>query len=117
MDGEAAFKFVSPKTYVHAPGEVRFDMFEGEFTHEGDLCTFEVMVRRLGVKDRGLDALAEVIHDIDLKENRYDRDETDGIKALLTGLAASQADDHQRMQHGLHLMDNLYAYFQGERGS
>lgn len=44
IDPEATFKFVPAKGYVPEPGELRFDMFDAEFTHEGDRCTFEVLV-------------------------------------------------------------------------
>src|SRR5438067_701223 len=44
IDPEARFKFVSGKGYRAKEGELRFDMFEAEFTHEGDKCTFEVLL-------------------------------------------------------------------------
>jgi hypothetical protein len=117
VEKTAVFKFVEADNYTPDPGEIRFDMFEGEYTHEGDQCTFEVMIRRLGLQDRGVVVLAEVVHDIDLKDARYHRPETQGLEALLTGLAASQPDDDQRMTQGMQLMENLYAYFQRKRGS
>ena len=49
IDPEARFKFVPAKGYVPEPGELRFDMFEAEFTHEGDRCTFEVLLERAGL--------------------------------------------------------------------
>jgi hypothetical protein len=116
IDPSARFKFVDSDRYTPKPGEIRFDMFEGEYTHEGDRCTFEVMLKRLGLKERGLPALAEVIHDIDLKDNKYKRPETDGLNALLTGLAASQPDDAKRMEAGGRLLDSLYAYFKRIKG-
>lgn len=115
VDKNAIFKFVDSDTYTPRPGEIRFDMFQGEYTHEGDRCTFEVMVKRLGLKERGLAALAELIHDIDLKDSKYNRAETEGLNALLTGLAASQADDDKRMNQGMQLMESLYAYFQRQK--
>jgi hypothetical protein len=116
IDPSAVFKFVDSDNHTPKPGEIRFDMFEGEYTHEGDQCTFEVMIKRLGLKAQGLPALAEVIHDIDLKDNKYRRPETEGLNALLTGLAASQPDDGQRMEEGGRLLDSLYAYFQRRKG-
>ncbi len=113
----AVFKFVSDPQYVPKSNELRFDMFDGEFTHEGDRCTFEVMIQRLQLHDRALVSLAEVVHDIDLKEAKYGRAETDGLNALLTGLVASQPDDDQRMVEGFRLFENLYAYFQRHRGN
>jgi len=54
IDPEARFKFVPGHDYAPRPGEVRFDMFEGEFTHEGDRCTFEVLVAWLAIDDPAL---------------------------------------------------------------
>ncbi len=113
----AVFKFVSDPQYAPKSNELRFDMFDGEFTHEGDRCTFEVMIQRLQLHDRALVSLAEVVHDIDLKEAKYGRAETGGLNALLTGLVASQPDDDQRMAEGFRLFENLYAYFQRHKGN
>lgn len=86
-------------------------MFDGEFTHEGDKCSFEVMIEKLNLKDRALNLIAEMVHDIDLKDAKYGRIETDGVKALLTGLVEAHPDDDLRMKEGFALFENLYAYF------
>jgi hypothetical protein len=112
VNAEAVFKFVRGPQYVPTPGELRFDMFDGEYTHEGDRCTFEVMIQRFQLQDHALAPMAEVVHDMDLKDGKYDRSETHGFNALLTGLVASQSDDDQRMAEGFRLFENLYAYFQ-----
>ena len=59
--------------------------------------------------------MAEVVHDIDLKDDKYGRRETDGFNALLTGLVASQPGDEERMVQGFRLFENLYAYFQRQK--
>ncbi|MBC2744354.1 MAG: chromate resistance protein [Desulfosarcina sp.] len=117
VDNAAVFKFVDATPYAPAPDEFRFDMFDGEYTHEGDRCSFEVMIQRLQLQDRALVPLAEVVHDIDLKDTKYDRSETDGFNALLTGLVASRPNDDQRMAEGYRLFENLYAYFQRHKGA
>ena len=111
VDENTGFKFVSQSRYASKNGELRFDMFDGEFTHEGDKCTFEVMIERLNFHDRALNLMAEVIHDIDLKDTKFGRTETDGVRAILTGLVVAQPDDHLRMKEGFALFENLYAYF------
>ena len=116
IDSEAVFKFVRGLQYAPQPEEFRFDMFEGEFTHEGDRCTFEVMIQRWKLQDRALVPLAEIVHDIDLKDEKYGHSEAEGFNALLTGLVASHPDDDQRLEEGVRLFDNLYAYFQRVRG-
>jgi hypothetical protein len=116
LDAEATFKFVAPKGYSPQKGEVRFDMFDAEFTHEGDECTFEVLVRRFGLSRPGLAAVAEIIHDIDVKDGKFARPETNGVAALVAGLALRHRDDEQRLAVGGELFDSLLAYFERKKG-
>ena len=90
IDPGARFKFVPGTGYRPQPGELRFDMFEGEFTHRGDRCTFEVLLAHAGLDDPALGAIGEIIHDIDLKDGKYGREEAAGMRSLIAGIAASQ---------------------------
>jgi hypothetical protein len=116
IDPEAAFKFVPSKGYKPKPGELRFDMFQAEFTHEGDQCTFEVLVRRAGLKDPALKAIAEIVHDIDLKDGKFGRDEATGLAQVLAGLTLTHPKDADRLARGAELFDGLYEYFRKKRG-
>jgi hypothetical protein len=109
VDADAKLRFVDPDHYTHTEGEIRFDMFEGEFTHEGDLCTFEALLRHMKIKDPALDAIAEIVHDIDLKDEKYQRAETKGIAAMISGLVALHSSDEQRIDEGSRLLDAAYA--------
>jgi hypothetical protein len=109
IDPKAQFKFVPAKGYAPAPRELRFDMFDAEFTHEGDQCTFEVLLRRFGLGEPGLRHVAEIVHDIDLKDAKYGREEAAGIGQLVAGIAASHPDDEARLARGTALFDDLYA--------
>ncbi len=109
VDAGATLRFVDPDRYTHTGGEIRFDMFEGEFTHEGDLCTFEALLRHLKMKDAALDAIAEIVHDIDLKDDKYQRPETKGIAAMISGVVALHSSDEQRVEEGSRLLDAAYA--------
>src|SRR4029079_6367403 len=100
IDPEAAFKYVPAKGYVPEQGEIRFDMFDAEFTHEGDDCTFEVLVRRMSLDDPALRPVAEIVHDIDLKDEKFGRKEAAGVASLVAGIAASHADDEERRAAG-----------------
>jgi hypothetical protein len=115
VDAEARFEFVAPKGHRPQPGQIRFDMFEAEFTHEGDLCTFEVLCARLALNDPALRAIAEIVHDIDLKEAKFDRPETAGVARLVAGLARRVRDDTERITRGCDLFDDLYESFGGRR--
>lgn len=116
IDPQARFKFVPPKKYRPEAGEVRFDMFEAEFTHEGDHCSFETLLERFRLRDRALRAIAEIVHDIDCKDSRFDRDEVAGIAALIDGIVLAHEDDTIRLERGSVLLDGLYASFQKKRG-
>jgi hypothetical protein len=97
------------------PGELRFDMFEAEFTHEGDRCSFEVMLQRFGLRDAALGAIAELVHDIDLKDAKYEREETAGLAHLVLGLCMSERDDETRIARGGQFFDYFYDYFRRKR--
>jgi len=109
IDPEARFEFVPAKGHQPAKGELRFDMFEAEFTHEGELCTFEVLVQRFGLADPALRAIAEIVHDIDVKDAKYGREEAPGIGQLVAGIATAHPDDESRLARGAALFDDLYA--------
>ena len=115
IDPEAIFRFVPAKGHVPVPGELRFDMFRGEFTHEGDRCTFEVLIRRCGLQDAALAAIAEIVHDIDLKDGKFACNEAPGIARLLGGIAAAPGDDDNRLAKGAEIFDGLYEAFRQQR--
>ena len=113
IDSEARFRFVTGVRYRPETGELRFDMFEAEYTHEGDRCTFEVLIERFALRDPALEALAEIVHDIDFKDEKFGRAETAGVAAVLQGIAATTSDDSERLERGGALFDGLYATMGG----
>jgi hypothetical protein len=115
IDPKASFKFTGSRTYRPRAGEVRFDMFEAEYTHEGDRCTFEILLDRSGLRDRALRSIAEIVHDIDCKDGKFGREEAPGLAALLKGVTRAQADDGSRLEHGGVLFDQLYASLHSSR--
>lgn len=115
IDPKPTFKFVPAKGYVPKPAELRFDMFEAEFSHEGELCTFEVLCGRFGLEAPGLVALAELVHDIDVKDSKFARPETPGLAAQILGLCLLHRDDEVRLARGAELFDELLTYFARKR--
>ena len=116
IDAEARFKFVSEKDYEAKPGELRFDMFKGEVTHEGDMCSFEVLLARTGMDDPALRAIAEIVHDIDLKDGKFGREQTAGIAHVVAGICMSHDEDLARIERGSALLDDTYKLFHKKRG-
>jgi hypothetical protein len=115
IDPDAKFKFVPAKGYVPVPGELRFDMYDGEFTHEGDHCTFEVLTARAGLTDPALAAIGEIVHDIDLKDAKFARVEASGIASVIESIAAANKEDHRRLERGAAVLDDLYELFRRKR--
>jgi hypothetical protein len=115
IDRKARFKFVTTPRYAPRRGERRFDMFQAEHTHRGDRCTFEVLLLDFDLTSEALRAIAEIVHDIDLKDGRYDRPETDGIAQLLQGLTIAEPDDAKRLRAGAQIFDSLFAQFSSAR--
>ena len=110
IDPDARFKFVDPAGYVPEPGELRFDMFDGEYTHEGPRCTFETLLARFDLADDpALAALGEIVHDVDCKDALFERAEAAGLAAFIQGLAATTDDDALRLERGSVMFDALYA--------
>ncbi len=112
IDAEATWKFVDPTGYSPMEGELRFDMFGGEFTHQGERCTFEVLLDRFGLTGNpALRAISEVVHDVDLKEDRFSRKEAAGVASLIHGIASSSDDDLERIRRGGEIFESLYGHF------
>jgi hypothetical protein len=104
-----------PRFYFVAEGEtveggIPFDMFGAEFTHRGEDCTFETLVKRFGLSgDPALVELAEVVHDIDLKDDKFNRLEAAGLDAVVSGLAELLKDDRKLLRQAGAVFDGLYA--------
>ena len=111
IDKAARFKFVASKGYRPRPGELRFDMYDAEFTHVGGDCTFQTLVRRFNLRDKALSAIGEIVHDIDFKDDQFGRAETAGAAAMVRAIAESTRDDLKRIERGSILFDDLYAFF------
>ena len=114
IDRDATFAFAAaPDRY---PDAVPFDMYQaGGFKHDGDLCTFEVLQDRFGVRDAAAKRLAEVVHDIDLKEDRYSSPHTATVAGLVEGLRASIPDDAKLLEQGIVMFEALYQSFQNTK--
>ncbi len=111
LKAKAAFAFAREPEKIK--GGIPFDYLAAEFGHQGEDCTFETVLKRFGLKDRALQAAAEIVHDADLKDAKFGRDEAKGVDAVIKGLAAGISDDHALLEEGLLMFDALYASFGG----
>ena len=87
---------------------VPFDVLGADFGHHGEDCTFETVIKRFGVKDRRVKLIAEIVHEADLHDGKFTRDESTGLDLAIAGLAASIADDDELLERGMAIFDGLY---------
>ncbi|MBI2161760.1 MAG: chromate resistance protein [Candidatus Rokubacteria bacterium] len=107
VDPAAELLFAQPAEF---PADaIPFDALGAEFGHQGEDCTFETLVKRCGLRDGRLAELAEIVHEVDLRDQKYRRDEARGIDLAIRGLLAALKDDQEVLAHGLTLFDGLYA--------
>jgi hypothetical protein len=108
--------FVNPQASIRYSNranqdEVAFDMNQGEFGHRGNLCTFETMKLAFGLESPGLQAIAEIVHEIDLHDDRYAWPEIAGIETLLSGWSMASLSDVELESKGVSLFEGLYSAF------
>lgn len=96
---------------VSEAGEVGFDMPGARFNHVGNLCTFEVMLAAFSLDAPGLRPLAEIVHDLDLRDGRYARPEAAGLEAVLSGWRHLPLTDNELEARGVALFEGLYRSF------
>jgi len=108
VDPGAAFVFVADAAAA-PPGSVRIDMFGGEFTHDGNRCTYEVLLDHFGITDAALRIIGQMVHDIDLHDDAFARPETAGFAAMIDGILSTVAADEDRLREGAVLLDRFAA--------
>jgi hypothetical protein len=111
IDREARFRFLLPgETPDQDQDELPFDMAVGDFTHQGELITFEVLLRDFALNDPVLARMSELIRDIDIREEALP-DDAALLKTMLDGLVAAQPDDHQLLERASLFFDALHGGF------
>ena len=111
VDPEARFGFVADR--AAAPSDaIAFDMFGVEFTHRGDLCTFEMLCETFNLRTPGLKPLAAIVHDLDFKDARFGAVEASTVGLVIDGLRLAYADDQTLLSEGIVLFDALYRVFE-----
>jgi len=104
-------KFVFANTPAAAPEAIPYDMFEVEFSHHADACTFETFIERFAIRDRAVLRIAELIHDADLEDEKFHRVEGFGVEQIFKGWAKQGLTDQQILAKGFECFDALYAQF------
>ena len=105
IDADAVIRYsLQPK-----PEEIGFDMAGAEFGHLGNLCSFETMIQRFELTMPPLQAVAEIVHVLDLQDRQYIYPETDGVASIVRGWLLMGLSDLELETRGMVLFDGLYA--------
>ena len=106
VDPDAGFLFVDDPEQVPADA-TPFDMRGAALSHHGGRCTFETILEQYALDDPALAAIARIVHEADLADDRYDAAEAAGLDVLIRGLALIAGDDDVlAVSH--RLFDGLY---------
>jgi len=115
IDPDAEFIFVPADSDPATLDGHTFDMRGGEYSHEGDHGTFEVMVERHGLtSDPALVEMGRIIRDADVPPSRTRRSEGAGLDALIRGFQLTTPDDHEKLRLTAPLYEALYHYCQAK---
>lgn len=110
IDKNPVFVFIEEDaTDTIGKDDVVFDMRGGEFTHTGDLCTFEALIKSFNLKGKWLKKIAEIVHELDIKDGRYANPATEGIEDILTGIRKTSKSDMEALEKGMAVFEMLYA--------
>lgn len=108
-------KFIDPKARFifgmdpgKCPTALPFDMADVEFSHHGDDCTFETLLKRFEIEDRAAQKLGEMIHDADLEDGKFERVECIGLNLVFEGWAKMGWGDDDILAKGGHCFEALY---------
>ncbi len=109
IDPKASFVFIDERDVASLDNTtVAFDMRGAAFTHVGDLCTFEVLVKSFGIKDKAVKKIAEIVHDVDVKDDKYGKPEATGVEDILAGIRKTAKNDTDGLERGMAAFEMLY---------
>ncbi len=108
IDPEARFKFVDERTYRPSAKTLRFDMSDAEFTHEGDRCTFETLLRRFDLRRASLQHIGEIVHDLDLKDGKFGHADRRAVGAALRRIMRDEPKDDARLALAFDYLDRFH---------
>ena len=109
IDENASFVFIDENNLDKMDKDViPFDIRGGRFTHAGDLCTFEVLMKSFSLKDKTLRKIAEIVHELDVKDDKFRNPEAKGIEDILSGIRKTAKDDNESLGKGIAIFEMLH---------
>jgi hypothetical protein len=110
IDPKARFEFLEKdQVSAEVPTAVSFDVPGGDFSHQQDQCTFEVLLEAFGLRGKVLRKMAEVVHDLDLKDGKFANPQASGVETILLGIRKTAKDDREALEEGIKTFERLHA--------
>jgi hypothetical protein len=112
VDPESEFLFVEPNevmTVAEREGAIPFDVPDVELGHQGDLCSFDAVIRKYSLEAPGLAKLALIVRAADT-DQKHLAPEALGLEAIAEGFRAIGKDDHEILRLEFPVYDALLAY-------
>ncbi len=106
IDRKAKFVFVSEDRLPSRA--IPFDVLGAEFSHQGDRCTFETLLEAFRIRDPALFSLAELVHEIDLKDEKFNRPEAEGLDLIVRSISDAMQNDTKALELGSQVLDTVY---------
>jgi AraC-like DNA-binding protein len=112
VDQEANFLYVPYEHVVDKSKQwnaIPYDVPDVEYTHYGEECTFDYILKKHHLQDPALQTMAAIIRGADT--DRHDiAHQASGLWAISAGLAYNITDDQQLLERGMMLYDALYSW-------
>ena len=112
IDPDAEFLYVPTpdvKSVAKEKQAVPYDIPDVEFSHEGDLCSFDAFIKFFRLKDPALDELAVIVRGADTGRPELAK-QSSGLLSISLGLSLNFQDDHEMLKHGMTVYDALYSW-------
>ncbi|PBC47339.1 chromate resistance protein ChrB domain-containing protein [Rhodococcus sp. ACPA1] len=108
IDPDAQFLWVTDPADVPADATA-FDMRGVELSHHHGDCSFETILRRYEITDPVLWVIAEIVHEADIDDAKFDAPEAPGLDTVLRGLSLTGTDD-DTLAVATRIFDGLYEF-------
>jgi AraC-like DNA-binding protein len=88
---------------------IPFDIPDVEYTHYGEECTFDYLIKKHNITDAGVHAMAPIVRGADTDRHEM-AVQAAGLWAISAGLAYNYKNDHELLEKGMLIYDALYSW-------
>jgi AraC-like DNA-binding protein len=112
IDPQAEIIYVPFAEVLSGAGELNaipFDIPDVEYTHYGEECTFDYLIKKHNITDAAVHAMAPIVRGADTDHHEIAA-QAPGLWAISAGLAYNYKNDHELLEKGMLIYDALYSW-------